>query len=88
MFNRIVSDIITIQASNNLNGNLTIQFSVRRGLKMDISVSIHSLILEKYIFYKHFLLFRRMVNYTVHFLKMIGKYYFSVKVLNMSCIFE
>ena len=41
-----MSDIITIQASNDLNGTLTIQFIVRKELKMDISVSIQSLFLE------------------------------------------
>ena len=38
--NRIVSDIITIQASNELNGTLTIEFIVRTELNMDIPVSM------------------------------------------------
>ena len=37
-----MSDIITIQASDDLNGTLTIQFIVRKELKMDISVSMPS----------------------------------------------
>ena len=41
--NRIVSDVINIQASNELNGTLTIQLIIRKELKMDISVSIQSL---------------------------------------------
>ena len=35
-----------MQASNELNETLTVQFNVRKELKMDISVSIQSLILE------------------------------------------
>ena len=50
MYNRIVSDIITMQASNDLNGNLTIQFIVRKELKKDNSVSIQSLLQGTLIF--------------------------------------
>ena len=46
MSNRIVSDIITIRASNELNGIITVQFIVRKELIIDISVSIQSLILK------------------------------------------
>ena len=46
MSNRIVSDIITIRASNELNGTITVQFIVRKELIIDISVSIQSLILK------------------------------------------
>ena len=52
MLNRIMSDIITMQASNDLNGNLTIQFIIRKELKVDNSVSIQSLFLETYIIFQ------------------------------------
>ena len=38
--NRIVSDVIAIQATNELIGNLTINFIIRKDLKIDIPVSI------------------------------------------------
>ena len=88
MSNRIVSDIITIRASNELNGIITVQFIVRKELIIDISVSIQSLILKIELFHLHFLLFRRVVNHTVYSWKVMGNYYYLVTPSNIPYIRE
>ena len=88
MSNRIVSDIITIRASNELNGTITVQFIVRKELIIDISVSIQSLILKIELFHLHFLLFRRVVNHTVYSWEVMGNYYYLVTPSNIPYIRE